>query len=832
MGEQLSFAALSRRSFVKGAAALAAGALADEGLSQWGLSTAAAAETDSDTQIFSGVCRGGCATHCRLNVHVRDGQVVRTSAGELVDDPRYTRYCSKGASQVARVYSSKRLQYPMRRVGEKGSGELERTSWDEAISEITEKWKGYQEQYGPSSIMVATNSGNTGMVCASAVTRFQNVMGTSSLAGCNDLALSYATSLVTGFGAFAQQNESADWPNAKTFICWGADPTISTPQNMHFILDAKENGARYIVIDTMYNANAGKSDWFVPVRPSTDGALAFGALNYLLEQGWEDEDFLRSATEAPFFVKSDGTFLRMSDLGVEPVDTGQVDATGQPVMSDPCVVWDEDSDSAVAADQASRPSLASRSEVGGIDVTLVYDMVKDVISQWDVDRASQACGVDADDIRELARTYAQDGPVTTFIMFGPDHYINGHYNYWPMYMLSAFTGNICKSGAGMGYTMSMSSFFIDGTLGSAPVDVNGNAAQGASQVSVPKGYMPQVLQTGEYAGSPLTVKSLFVMNTNPVATSPNHNQTTDWMKQLEYVVVSDMVMSETAMYADILLPVCHWFEYCDMGSDMGSTPFFMLQEKCVEPQFESKPDFEILGMLADAMGYGDFFRMSNEEYAAALLDTPACQAIGASWDALKERKSIKHFKTSEQTGTSFISFEGGKFNTTTGKFKLYDEAPTPFYYAGQDIDYSKEVLPHWEPPRYADEESEERSSGKYPFWVFSQHMRTRTHTQWWDVDYTKQFDPEPVVKINPDDAQELGISDGDTVRLYNDFGEVVLKARVNAGLPRKMLSCGRSFQSFEFTSGHFANLSCSDYNQMIPNSAHNDVAVAVERVEE
>ena len=109
-------------------------------------------------------------------------------------------------------------------------------------------------------------------------------------------------------------------------------------------------------------------------------------------------------------------------------------------------------------------------------------------------------------------------------------------------------------------------------------------------------------------------------------------------------------------------------------------------------------------------------------------------------------------------------------------------------------------------------------------------MRTRTHTQWWDVDYIKEYEPEPVVQINPLDAADLGISEGDTVRLYNDFGDVTLIAAINAGLPRNMLASKRSFHSFEYKDGHLANLSCSDYNQMIPNSAFNDVAVAIEKV--
>ena len=110
----------SRRSFIKGAAAVAAsGALAGCSPQAADTEDAQPPAADSETQHFAGVCRCGCAGHCFLDVHVRDGQVVRTTAGEMCD-PRYNRICSKGLSHVGRVYSAKRLQYPMKRTGERG----------------------------------------------------------------------------------------------------------------------------------------------------------------------------------------------------------------------------------------------------------------------------------------------------------------------------------------------------------------------------------------------------------------------------------------------------------------------------------------------------------------------------------------------------------------------------------------------------------------------------------------------------------------------------------------------------------------------------------------
>ena len=166
--------------------------------------------------------------------------------------------------------------------------------------------------------------------------------------------------------------------------------------------------------------------------------------------------------------------------------------------------------------------------------------------------------------------------------------------------------------------------------------------------------------------------------------------------------------------------------------------------------------------------------------------------------------------------------------TETGRIQLYQETAVPNNVATVEFDISKERGLYWETPQFIGEDREYRQ--QYPYSVLSEHMRTHTHTQWWECGYVREFEREPVVRINPDDAAELGIVEGDTVRLYNDNGYVVMKAAISAGLPRKMVSSGRSWQKDDFIDGHFANLSSKDYNPMIANQAFNDVAVAIEKL--
>lgn len=816
----------SRRSFVKGAAAVAAAGAAAG--SVWACAPKAPSEdeeaVEAKTERFAGVCRGNCAGGCFLDVHVRDDKVVRTTARDL-PDPDYTRICTKGITHPARIYSAERLQYPMRRVGERGAGEFERIGWDEALDEIAQKWQGYAEEFGPASMAVMYGSGNyaicSGVGLAGATDRFINVVGSSYIPLNVDAGHGRAFGIITGNTLYGTNNEPADFKNSKTLICWGANPSISQPHVMHFLMSAKERGAKYIVIDPAYNANAAKADWHIPLHSSTDGALAFGALNEVLAQGWIQEDFLRTRTEAPFLIKDDGMLLRMSDLGVE-AQKGDIDpSTGEPALMDPLVVFDEATGGPVAAEDATKAALEGVSEVNGIAVKTQFALLRELASAYSPERASELCGVSADDIRELARVYAQEGPVNTYALFGSNHYKNGHYNYWSLYALSLVTGNSGSPGAAVGFSelLPLIANFV-GTL--YPTDQDGNPAQGRGvQFTINK--IPEVLDTGLYAGEPAPLKGVYVMCANPMATMAQRERTKYWLTNIEFVVVADMNMTETATYADILLPAAHWFETTDLFTSYSSAPYILWQDKVIEPQFEAKSDFDIMKLLADKMGYGEFFDMSEEDYIALWLDSDAARAMGISFEQVKADKVARILP-----GETFVSFEDGVYATPSGRARFYQETVTPDYDIGQQIDETKEKVPYWEPATEADVNSPIRAT--YPYQVLSEHMRTRTHTQWWDVRYMDDYEPDPMVRLNPDDAATLGITEGDEVKLSNARGYVVMKATINSGLPRGMVSSPRSFQADEFIDGHFADISSNEFNQVCANQAFNDVAVTIERL--
>lgn len=817
----------TRRSFIKGAAALTAtGALVGCSPQAKNLEETDKKQEAPETKIYSGVCRGNCAGGCFLNVHVRDGQVVRTSARDL-PNPSYNRICPRGLSHVGRIYSAERIKYPMKRTGEKGSREFERISWDEAIDTIVEKWKGYTAEFGNNAMAVMHGSGNYG-VCSgqgipSATSAFMNIMNCSNIPTNVDAEAGYAVSTYAGYDSYTSNNEPADLENSKTIICWGANPVVSAPQVMHFILEARDKGSKYIVIDPVYNANAAKADWFIPLKASTDGALAMGILHEVLEKDWVDIDFVRNHTEAPFLIKEgENAFLRMSDLGVEPTEGPVNPMTGKPSVVDPIAVWDASSNTAVSVTEAKNPEITGVHDVNGIVVKTAYDLIRESVSEYTVDAASALTGVPAEDIRELARIYAQEGPVNTYMALGQDHYGNGHYNYWPIYVLGAFTGQVGKPGAATG---PVQSFPLIGNFAgvSSPVDSSGNACKGAG-TGLLINEVANILETGKFKGEDFPLKGCYITNANPLVTMADYEETKRWLTEIEFLVVADMCLTETARYADILLPAAHWFEQNEMYTSFGTHPYLLWQEKATDPLFESKPDFQIYKLILDKMGYGDFFRFESEEdFVSLWLDTEGAKAMGITLDAMKEQKAVRFLP-----GEPYTSYKDGKYMTASGRLMLYQEKIVPQYSVGQEIDESKERTLYWEQPREIGEGNPIRET--YPFHLLSDHMRTRTHTQWWDVGYMKEYEPEPVLRINPVDASEYGIVDGDKVKVYNDRGYVVMIAALHAGLPKGMVSSPRSFQVEEFIEGHFASLCGNEFNQIVANQAFNDVAVAIEKL--
>ncbi|TCX53692.1 dehydrogenase [Dehalobacter sp. 12DCB1] len=815
-----------RRTFLKGTAAAAAMAGAVAASPGSTVLQALAAGDDAQTtspeeQIFAGACPSCCEGGCSLNVHVRNGKIVKTSKRDF-PDKKWNRICGKGLSHALRTYEERRLKYPMRRVGERGEGKWEQLSWDEAIQYICEKWKGYLSEYGGSSISYSFAGGNSTVCVNNYLKRLFNWMGGTFVFHMLDMAAVDAPGRAVGYGPWFFGNSLTDIMNSKYIFIWGTNPTSSYKQNWHFVQEAAENGAKVIVIDPNYTITASKADKFVPIRMSTDAALAMAMINIVVKEGLADKEFIAQNTVGPFLVKeSDGLYLRQSDLG------GAANAENNAI-----VVRGADGKVGLPS-EIPNPVINGTFEINGIKVTTAYDLLLERTAEWTPEKASELCDIPVETIYELARMYAA-GPTCLYASEGIDHMGNAAPAYAAMYALAMVTGQLAKHGAGVSGVqgLCLGSMFDCSSIIYPPGKVPGP--------TIPSLKLLDILNEGMYAGKPMAIKSLFVSTANILRAQAERKSWIEVFNKLDLVVVADQYMSDTAKHADIVLPVCGYFEYESVLTMFN--PFAKMTEKAIDPLYESKPDLEIINLLGKGMGFGDEFVVTRDEFYTKLMDSDACKAVGISWEKLKQEKTMRYMSDDYVHGAAGVTSSGGAafmtgaevhagsgtFPTPTGRAQFYQEAFKPYIDYGQKIDQKKESLPYWEPPIEA--WPDKPLFSKYPLIFATERSRLKANTGYTHVQWLLEIMPEPFIKINPQDAAVRGIVQGDTVKIVNDRGYMVLKAFVTPAVRPGVVVANHGFEHDQFIDGDEADLTSRAINPAVPNNAYFDTLCEVKKM--
>jgi anaerobic selenocysteine-containing dehydrogenase len=237
------------------------------------------------------VCPHDCPDACSMVVTVRDGRAV-----DLRGDPDhpFTRgfLCQKVARYLDRVYHPERLQFPMRRIGPKGTGRFARISWDDAAAEIADRFASLAASAdGPQSILPYSYAGTMGKLQGSSLDRrFFHRLGASLL----DRTIC-ATAGVAGceytLGTRAALDPAAV-RHARYIINWGSNTSVTNVHLWAIMHQARKAGARIVTIDPYRSKTAERSDWWLPIRPGTDAALALGLMHVIWRDGLEDQDYL------------------------------------------------------------------------------------------------------------------------------------------------------------------------------------------------------------------------------------------------------------------------------------------------------------------------------------------------------------------------------------------------------------------------------------------------------------------------------------------------------------------------------------------------------------
>lgn len=744
---------ISRRTLVK-STAIGSLALAAGGISlPFGLKSAAAAVQQAvqpaTDKVVWGACSVNCGSRCALRLHVRDDEVywVETdNTGEDIYGNHQVRACLRGRSIRRRINHPDRLNYPMKRVGKRGEGKFERISWDEALDTITRSLKGVVEKYGNEAVYINYSSGIVGgnitrsSPYASLVARLMNCYG-----GFLSHYGTYSTAQIACAMPYTygsnDGNSTSDIENTKLVVMFGNNPAetrMSGGGITYFLEQARErSNARMIVIDPRYtDTAAGREDEWIPIRPGTDAALVAGIAWVLIDENLVDQPFL---------------------------DTY-------------CVGYDEKT---LPADAPANGHYKAYILGQGEDGTAKTP-------QW----ASRITGIPADRIIKLAREIGSTKPAYICQGWGPQRQANGELTSRAIAMLPILTGNVGINGGNSGARESTYTITIERMpLPDNPIKTQISCFSWTD--AIVRGPEMTATRDGVRGKDKLDVPIKFIWNYAGNTITNQHsdiNKTHDILQDeslCETIVVIDNFMTSSAKYADILLPDLMTVEQEDIipNDYAGNMGYLIFLQPVTAPKFERKPIYWIMSEVAKRLGpdvYQQFTEGRTQEewlkllYAKMLEKDPQLP----SYDALKE---MGIYKRKDPNG-HFVAYkqfcddpQANPLKTPSGKIEIYSSQLAKIA-SSWELEKDETISPL---PVYASTfdgwDAPERS--KFPLQLFGFHFKARTHSSYGNIDIL-QAACRQEVWLNPVDADQRGIKNGDLVRVFNARGEVRIPVKV------------------------------------------------------
>ena len=618
---------------------------------------------------FTTACPLDCPDVCSLIVH-KEGNKILGIKGNPNHPITQGFICEKGRKLAERVYHHDRITNPLKRT----EGGWQRISWEEAYKLIAEKLTKIQADYGTKAVYHHYESGSEG-VLNNLDRRFFNAYGGVSQP---------KGSLCWGAGYAAQEYDfggvySHDWSdleNSKTILLWGRDPVTTNIHLVPFIKQAKEKGAKVVVINPIKTKTADLSDLHLAPRPGTDGALALGVAFLLLENRWIDLNFIKEHVHG-------------------------------------------------------------------------FEEYVNLAKNYYPARVGKITGLSITEIEELAKLYANK-PAAIVLGYGLQRYSNSGKTVRAINALAALAGNIGVGGGGVSYAHQYWKGMFSDLKG---VDL-------AEEVREFK--RPLLADELLKANNP-PIKAIFVTRSNPVNQLANSAKVMEAFERVEFKVVVDFFLNDTAQLADLVLPCTTIFEEENIILNNWNN-YIHYTPKVIDPIGEAKSDFEIFSDLASRLELKEFPRQTQEQWLKKFLE-PA-KSSGITLDILKERGFIRNPQAKP------IAWKERKFNTKTGKIELYSQ---------RALSEGLEPLPIYEEPKESILRNPDLAND-YPLHLISSHPKGFMHSQFFNSLKTDEVPNFPVVEIYPLLGSNLGIRDGDKVLLETLRGSLKGIAKLNDGL--------------------------------------------------
>jgi anaerobic selenocysteine-containing dehydrogenase len=276
---------------------------------------------------------------------------------------------------------------------------------------------------------------------------------------------------------------------------------------------------------------------------------------------------------------------------------------------------------------------------------------------------------------------------------------------------------------------------------------------------------------------------MWIERGNPVTSNPETHLTLQAMRKLDFRVVIDEFLTDTAREADIVLPSKTFFEQSDLITAYWHS-YLQYRQKVLDPPGEVWPETDIYWQLGRRMGYSiqslEKAGLPQPGESEALLREALEGVNQEHGSALSLERLAKGPMLAP--GTQEIAFSDLVFSTPSGKIELVSKEAA--------LRWGVDPLPRWTPPL---ESALRPTSGRYPLQMLTPNIKNSIHSQFNNLAVIRQYDPGPQLSMHPEDARRRGLADGSRVRIFNDRGELFLPLRLDSGIRPGCVSCPNGY---------------------------------------
>ena len=599
--------------------------------------------------------------------------------------------CIKGWNAHEFVYSKDRLTKPL----VKHNGSFDEVSWDEAINITVKKFIEYKETCDPDSIGVLSSAKCTNEENYLIMKFVRAVLGTNNIDNCVRLCHSPTiVGLFRSFGSGAITNSIVELENSDCILVTGSNTTEQNPLVASYIMRGKEKGKRLIVVDPRKTPLTKFADFHLIQKPGTDVAWINGFINVIINDGLEDRKFIEDRTEG--FNELLKTVKKYTPAYVETIT-----------------------------------------------------------------------GIPAEDLISAARLYAKADNASIVYSTGITQHTTGVDNVRSLANLAMLTGNVGRPNTGI-YPLS-GQVNIQGAcdVGALPNFYSGYQSVSEEKIRAKfelawktklptKPGLSAVEMINDYpTATKGNIKMMYIMGANPVLSHPDINRVKEMLNNLEFLVVQDIFLTETAQLADVVLPAASYAE--KNGTFTSLDRRIQMVRKAIEPIGECRTDWKIICELARRMGSKEFDYSSPTDIMNEISSLTPIYG-GITYDRLEKNGVQWPCPSKKHPGTPDLHKDG--FSNGRGKFVA--------------LEFKKPAeLPDKNYPLIL-------TTGKIMF-----HSHTGTMTR--KTELLNREVPTGYVEINPEDAKKIGISDGELVSIQSRRGEIKINTLVTRTTPKGVI---------------------------------------------